>query len=78
MKRIKRPDVIASSHGSIALLSLESERAKKWIAENADTEPWQFGAGGTTLSVDNRYALALLDAALEDGLDVGYRSESIS
>ena len=78
MKRIKHPDVIASSHGSIALLYLESEKAKQWIAENAITEPWQFGMGGGTLSVDNRYALEIMDAMEADGLMTGFRSESLT
>ena len=73
----KHPDVIASSHGSITLLYLESRRARSWIKRNATVARWQYGKGGGTLTVDNRYALILIDAMEADGLMAGYRSQSL-
>ena len=45
-----------------------SKRAKKWIEENVQYEPWQ--STGLGIAVDVRYFEGMLDGMRNDGLQV--------
>ena len=62
------PDVRVAFHGSICLVSPESEAAEAWINEHVDTEEAQFWAGA--LVVEPRYLEPLVEGMVGDGLTV--------
>jgi hypothetical protein len=59
-------DVRLSFHGSIVLLSPETEAARDWIDAHIDTEAAQFWAGA--LVVEPRYLDPIVEGMHEDGL----------
>jgi hypothetical protein len=62
-------DVRLSFHGSIVLLSPETEAARDWIEAHIDTETAQFWAGA--LAVEPRYLDPIVEGMREDGLCIG-------
>jgi hypothetical protein len=62
------PHFRLDNHGSIALLIPLTNAGREWLESNVNPEPWQwFGPG---LAVEPRYLGALLNGALDDGLEV--------
>ena len=61
-----RPDVLVCDEGTIWLFNPLSERAKAWVAEHVAAESWQWLCD--SLAVEHRYAPAILEAMLGDGL----------
>ena len=67
-KNTDGPDIRVTDHGSVLLIEPLTPAAKAWIDENVSAEPWQWF--GPALAVEPRYAGALLDGAISDGLEV--------
>jgi hypothetical protein len=63
------PDFRFENHGSIALLIPLTDAGREWIETNPNPEPWQCFGGG--LAVEPRCLGAVIDRALDDGLEVG-------
>ena len=61
-------DLLVEDHGSIALVRPVSDRGRTWLAENTETEGWQWL--GEALAVEPRYVVDLLNGAVKDGLKV--------
>jgi len=61
-------DVHLSFHGSIMLLSPDTQAARDWIEAHIDTEEAQFWAGA--LAVEPRYLDPILEGLREDGLRI--------
>ncbi len=59
-------DVLVCDEGTIWLFNPLSERAKAWVAEHVPVESWQWLCD--SLAVEHRYAPALVEAMLGDGL----------
>ncbi len=62
------PDVHVGNHGSIFTFEPRSAAAREWIADNVQSESWQWIGGA--LSVDHRYAQDLAQGMLDAGLVV--------
>ncbi len=63
-------DVEMSNCGSVALFDLLTVRARDWVAENVNTDPWQW-RGTCTFAVEYRYARYLATKMVEEGLNLG-------
>lgn len=64
-------DIEVINRGSVFLLMPLTDAGKQWtIALDADS--WQYF--GDAVAVDHRYVLALIDAAIDDGLEIGSAS----
>jgi hypothetical protein len=61
-------DVLVHDEGTIWLFNPLSERAKTWIRKHVAAEPWQWLCDA--LAVEHRYAPAIVEARLGDGLVV--------
>lgn len=61
-------DIYISDHGSVVLFQPLTAAAHEWMEANINPESWRWF--GPSLAVDQRYAGALIDGALEDGLEV--------
>lgn len=59
-------DVLVCDEGTLWLFNPLSERAKAWVAEHVPVESWQWLCD--SLAVEHRYAPALVEAMLGDGL----------
>ena len=62
----QRVDVLVCDEGTIWLFNPLSERAKAWVAEHVAAESWQWLCDA--LAVEHRYAPAIVDAMVGDGL----------
>ena len=62
------PDFDVRNEGSIVQFMPWSKAAEEWIEANVQYEPWQ--RLGRSLNVDHRYAEALLQGIVNDGLTV--------
>ena len=60
------PDVLVRSEGTVFLFCPLTERAKNWLEENVETEPWQWF--GNTLVVEHRFAWSLGQGMQDAGL----------
>jgi hypothetical protein len=63
------PDVLVANDGSVVTFCPLTTRAKEWIAESVQSEPWQWF--GATLVVEHRYAWALAEGMTDAGLVLG-------
>ena len=61
-------DVLVYNEGTIWLFNPLSERAKEWVTEHVAAEPWQWRSHA--LAVEHRYAPAIAEAMVGDGLVV--------
>jgi hypothetical protein len=61
-------DIRVDRHGSITLLTPLTPNGRRWLSRNVEAEAWQWIGGG--LAVEPRYADALVDGAVVDGLEV--------
>lgn len=67
-RKIDAPgDVTVVDHGSIIIFLPTSDAGREWIAENIGSDAMRW-AGGVV--VDPRYIGAIVDGAVNDGLDV--------
>jgi hypothetical protein len=60
-------DIRITDHGSIWLLYGTSRAGAAWLAEHLDASALRWGAG---IAVEPRYAVAIVEGAVEDGLEV--------
>ena len=60
------PDVLVRDAGTLFTFCPLTERAKEWIADNVQSESWQWF--GNVLVVERRYALALLGGIAGAGM----------
>ena len=60
-----RPDFEIANHGSIIGLRPMNDRARDWLQENTNAEPWQWFGG--MLCMDPRCASILFAGLQEDG-----------
>lgn len=67
---MKRPkyDVLFEDHGTIALLTPQTDAGREWIETRLDTEPWQWL--GRSLTIESRYAIEIMEGMEVDGLYV--------
>lgn len=63
-----QPDVSVANHGTLFTFTPLTERAKEWMEENVQSEPWQWL--GNSLTVEHRYAGELANGMVEHGLVV--------
>lgn len=61
-----KQDIQVRNEGSIVQFILLTKKAKTWVRENVQSEPWQWM--GSSLCVDWRYAEDLFQGMLEAGL----------
>jgi len=59
------PDVLVRNEGTVFVFCPLTERARAWIDENVQTEPWQWF--GNALVVEHRYAWGLATGMKEAG-----------
>ena len=62
-------DIQVNNQGTIILLTIMSEKGKKWINKHLQTEPWQWY--GPSLAIDHRMAAPILEGMRDDGLELG-------
>jgi hypothetical protein len=65
---MKKPDVMARSHGSVWMFEPVSPRAKEWVKENVAVEGWAWM--GPAFAVDHRYADNLISGMVDAGMEV--------
>jgi hypothetical protein len=61
-------DATIELHGSITQIICESDAAKDWIEDHCAPEGWQWM--GNRLCVEPRYVMPIVEAMIEDGLEV--------
>jgi hypothetical protein len=61
-------DIRFDNHGSIILLAPLSPAGREWLEASVSAESWQWLCGA--LAVEPRYAGAVLEGALDAGLEV--------
>ena len=65
---LARNDLVVQDHGSIVLLRAQTAAGRDWIAEHIPSDAqWWSGA----VVVEPRYIGAIIDGAINDGLEVG-------
>lgn len=62
-------DVEVTDQGTIVVFTLLSKRARKWVQENVETEPWQW-LGDISFSVDHRMSMSLVAGFVAEGMQV--------
>ena len=67
-KKALQADVNVENRGSVWRFWAYTKKARKWVAENAHTEDWQWS--GLSFAVDHRMAPGLVDGMREAGLFV--------
>jgi len=60
------PDVLIANDFSVFVFTPLTPAAKQWVAENVQSESWQWL--GASLVVETRYAWGLAEGMLADGL----------
>lgn len=60
------PDVLVRNEGTVFMFCPVTPVAKQWIAENVESESWQWF--GNTLVVEHRYAWGLGQGMRDAGL----------
>jgi hypothetical protein len=66
---METPDVLVRNEGTVFIFCVLTARAKGWLEQNVDTEPWQWF--GNALIVEHRYACALAKGMKDEGLVFG-------
>lgn len=61
-------DVRFDASGSIVSITPLTETGREWMADNLDTEDWQYT--GVSIAVDHRCAANILQGMRESGLTV--------
>lgn len=62
-------DVEVTDQGTIIIFTLLSEKARKWVQENVETEPWQW-LGDVSFAVDSRMSMSLVAGFVDEGMQV--------
>lgn len=62
-------DFSLQHHGTIVILTPTSPAGHDWLAENVQAESWQRW-GQCSVAIEPRYAPAIVDGFLADGLDL--------
>ncbi len=52
--------------GSIAQIAPLTDAAREWLDDNVEAEAWQYM--GPVLCIDSRYAMAIVEGFVADGL----------
>jgi hypothetical protein len=60
-------DISLTNHGSVVIIYGTSRAGAAWLAEHLDATALRWGAG---IAVEPRYVDAILEGAVEDGLEV--------
>lgn len=60
-------DITIDDHGSILIFRGTSPEGKRWMAEHLPEDAQRWGRG---IVVEPRYAGAIIDGAINDGLEV--------
>jgi hypothetical protein len=63
------PDVLVRHEGTVWIFNPLSSVAQVWFAENVHSDPWQ--CMGTSLVVEHRFAVDLIEGITDAGLDIG-------
>lgn len=61
-------DLRVENHGSVFLLRPLTDAGRTWIEEHVQYESWQMFGGA--ISMEPRYAAAIVEGAQNDGLNV--------
>lgn len=61
-------DITVTYHGSIVMIAVETESARRWVETNVPLEPWQWM--GNTFPCEPRYLEDLITGMRDDGLEV--------
>jgi hypothetical protein len=61
-------DIRFDNHGAIILLAQLSPAGREWLEANVSAEPWQWL--GNALAIEPRCAVAVIEGALDAGLEV--------
>jgi hypothetical protein len=62
------PDLRVDTHGTVVLLTPLTAKARRWIDNNVEIEPWQLF--GDVIAVEPRYVGGLITGAIQDGLEI--------
>jgi hypothetical protein len=62
-------DITIDDCGSVTMLTPMTEQGREWIGANLDADSWQWLGG--SLAVEPSMVPALLEAMIDDGLEVG-------
>jgi len=63
------PDVLIRTEGTVWVFNPLTSAAQEWFAENVQSEPWQWL--GTSLVVEHRFAIGLVQGITDAGLRIG-------
>ena len=61
-------DITINNQGTIVLITPVTNAGQVWMWSNVESESWQWV--GPSLAVDQRYADAIAEGAMGDGLNV--------
>ena len=64
----KAPDVLVANAFTTFVFTPLTSRAKRWVAENVQSEAWQWL--GASLVVETRFAWGLAQGMLDAGLEL--------
>src|ERR1017187_822643 len=62
------PDLRVDTHGTVVLLTPLTAKARRWIDDNVEIEPWQLF--GDVIAIEPRYVSGLIAGAIQDGLEI--------
>ena len=62
------PDLRVDTHGTVVLLTPLTAKARRWIDNNVEIEPWQLF--GDVIAVEPRCVDGLIAGAIQDGLEI--------
>jgi len=60
--------LVRDEKGTIIQVVAQTEAGYEWLAEHTNAEPWQWM--GRALCIDHRFARAVIEGAIADGLGV--------
>lgn len=67
-RKIDAPgDITVLDHGSITIFLPTSDAGREWVAENVASDAMRWSGG---VVVEHRYIAAIVEGAINDGLDV--------
>jgi hypothetical protein len=65
-------DLVFFDDGSVVAIHPHSDAGLDWLADNCQTEPWQWL--GNRVAIEPRYAAEIFHGARDDGLACSFRS----
>jgi hypothetical protein len=63
-------DVRVRHEGSLVMVGGVTEAGEAWLREHVVSKPWQEWGGA--IAWEHRYVVAVIDAMVEDGLEVAF------